>query len=156
MPKLVIDFDVEFEAGPIIARDRDLMRHVKVPAARLRALVAKAAREDFAVTAVLLERGKSGYSFDCRHPIPGTTTVFDWAFNFGKRTVKVLAKGELATRSLRPGVAPFIQRLGKTADFRLWGFRYNGGAWNGFEAPVIGFEEDACKSWFRLRTWRLK
>ena len=156
MPKLVIDFGLEFEAGPIVARNRKLLRDVKVPAAELRALVEQAAPEDFAVNVCLLEAGEVVCQFDCRFPVRGKVAVFDRTFDFRRRSVKVVAKGELATRPLRDGVAPFIQRLGKRADFRLWGLHYKDGAWNGFEAPVIGLEEVACKSWVRLRSWGLK
>lgn len=156
VPKLVIDFDLEFEAGPIMARNRKLLRNVKVPAAQLRALVGQAVPEDFAVNACLLKAGEVVYQFDCRFPVRGKVSVFDRTFDFRRRSVKVVAKGELATRPLRAGVAPFIQRLGKRAEFRLWGLHYRDGAWNGFEAPVIGLEEVACTSWVRLRSWRLK
>ena len=157
MPKLLIDFDVEFEAGPIVVMDRKLHHDVRLPADRLRTAVDAADPEDLSVAAVLVEGGtRCTYIFGFRPAGPNGDGVLTWKFDFRKRTVKVVAKGQLVSKPLNAGVGPHIQRLGKRASFRVWGFHHKDGAWNGFEAPVIGQEENDFKNWIRLPKWTLK
>jgi hypothetical protein len=157
MPKLHVDFDVEFDASPIVARDSKLMYDVRLPAARLRTAVEAADPEDLSVAAVLVERGTHiSYIFGFRPVGPKGDGVLTWTFDFRKRTVKVVAKGQFVSKSLKAGVGSHIQRLGTTASFRLWGFHHKDGAWNGFEAPVIGQKENDLKNWIRLPKWKLK
>ena len=157
MTKLHIDFDVEFEASPIVARDSKLMCDVRLPAVRLRTAVEAADPEDLSVAAVLVERGTYiSYIFGFRPVGPKWDGELSWTFDFRKRTVKVMAKGQLVSKTLNAGVGSHIQRLGKKASFRLWGFHHKDGAWNGLEAPVIGQEENDPKNWIRLPKWKLK
>ena len=157
MSKIYMDLDVEFEASPFVGYDGKRMQPVKMSAARLRTAVEEADPQDFTVATVLVERGtQAGFSLGFRPVGPSGNGALTWTFDFRKRTVKVVAKGQFVSKTLRSGVGPYVQRLGKQASFRLWGFHHRDGKWNGFEAPVIGKEEDDYKNWIRLPSWRLK
>lgn len=152
MPKLMIDFDLEFEAGPFIGRSERTCADIKLSGSKLRAIVEKAKPEDFTLSVVLadslsLEFGRTGLK---------KGASLEWEFDFKSSVITVRAHGPISTEPLRPGVAPFIKSLGEKADFRLRGFNYRGGKWMGFEAGVIGQKVDDYQKWIRLPGWQLK
>ena len=158
MPKLVIDIDVQFEAGPLMAFDKK-SRDTKVLSPRqVKELLAGMGTADFSLNIVLLdpEEGWPSVGFDLEQGNLKKGGQFEVSVDQGKGTAKVHVKGEISSPPLRSGVAPLIQEMGKDADFRLAALNYKGGEKAGFTAPVVGQGEDDFQDWLKISKWELK
>ena len=157
MPKLVIEMDHAFQAGPMKAhgaKNRSGVLSVK----ELKALLRDANPTEFSVSVSFLDPDEGwpcvGFEMTTKGLKKGS--VFEFTVNEKARLARITVKGELSSSPLRAGVAPFIQKMGRKADLRLQAFNYKGGEWNGFTAPIVGQGVKDFQNWFKIVTWKLR
>jgi hypothetical protein len=158
MPKLVIEIDHEFQAGPAVALDGKSGLSKALNAKKLKELLADADPADFSLCVAVIDP-KEGYpvvDFEMTKGGLKKGGTFEFAIDEKTGICKVHAKGEIASAALRAGVAPSIQKMGKKADLRLQAFNYKGGEWSGFKAPIQGQDEEDWKTWYQIKAWTLK
>lgn len=158
MPKLVIEIDHEFQAGPPTALDGKTGRSKTLSAKKLKELLAEADPADFSLCVAFIDSAEGYPVVDFEMTKGGLKKggTFEFTINEKSGVVKVQAKGEIASPPLRAGVAPSIQKMGKKADLRLQAFNYKGGEWSGFKAAIQGQDEDDWKTWYPIKTWNVK
>ena len=154
MPRLVIQIDHEFVAGPMVGSKKLSVR-------QLTALSAKANPNDFSLRVELLpmegDDDSDGASFELQKRGVRNGAIFEVSIDAQNRLAKVHVKGEIASTLLRPGVAPLIQKATRNGgDFRLTSFDYKGGQWAGFTAAIHGQDEADKDTWYRIKTWALR
>lgn len=158
MPKLVVQIDHEFQAGPMLARDKRVSETKPLSSKKLKELIAGAVPDDFSLAICLLdpEEGWPMVGFELSPKRLSKGGVFDFTIDEKERVATIKVHGEIATDALRAGVAPDIQKQGKKADFRLQAFNFKGGEWKGFSAPIVGQGEEDFKNWYQIKNWKLK
>ena len=159
MPRLVIQIDHEFIAGPMIGSKKLSVR-------QLIALSAKANPNDFSLCVELMpteddgekdDDGGVGVSFEIQKRGVRNGAIFEVSIDAHNRLAKVRVKGEIASTLLRPGVTPYIQKATRNGgDFRLASFDYKGGKWSGFTAAIHGQDENDKDTWYRISNWALR
>jgi hypothetical protein len=152
MPRLVIQIDHEFIAGPMIGSKKLSVR-------QLIALSAKANPNDFSLCVELMptEDDDSAISFEIQKRGVRNGAIFEVSIDAQNRLAKVRVKGEIASTLLRPGVTPYIQKATRNGgDFRLASFDYKGGRWSGFTAVIHGQDEADKDTWYRISNWALR
>ena len=156
MPKLVIEIEHEFNAGPFIAIQGGKSAPLK--AKQLKKMLEHAQPSDFSLSVSLLdpEEGWPSVGFEFTPAGLKTGSIFEYSIDEKSMRAHVNVKGTLLSSPLRSGVAPHIQKQGSKADFRLQAFNFKDGEWSGFTAPIIGQVEDEFKKWFRVAKWALK
>lgn len=157
MPKLIIDIDHEFNAGPFLAHDEKSSEVKPLNEKQLKKLLADASDGDFSLCVCFVNPDEGYADFDVDLTKKGLKKggVFEFTVDEKKGVAKVKVNGELSV-ALRSGVAPMIQGYGKKADLRLQAFNYKGGYWNGFMAPLEGQKEDDFKNWYQIKNWKVK
>jgi hypothetical protein len=157
MPKLVIEIDHEFQAGPMLAKN-DGLGFKTLSAKELKAMIAGADPGEFGLNVCLLDpdEGWPFVGFEMYSKGLKKGGVFEFTIDENEGRAKVRVQGEIASSALRAGVAPMIQKLGKKAEFRLTAFNFRGNQYSGFEAPIQGQKEDDFKNWFKIKNWKLK
>ena len=158
MPKLVIEIDHEFQAGPPTALDGKSGLSKPLTAKKLKDLLAAADPADFSLCVAFIDPAEGYPSFDFEMTKGGLKKggTFEFSIDEKAGVVKVQVKGEIASTALRAGVAPMIQKVGKKAEFRLSAFNFKGGEWSGFKAAIHGQDEDDWKTWYPIKDWKLK
>ena len=151
MPRLVIQIDHEFIAGPMIGSKKLSVR-------QLTALSAKADSNDFSLCVELMptevDDDGVGLSFEIQKRGVRNCAIFEVSIDVQNRLAKVRVKGEIASTLLRAGVTPHIQKITRNGgDFRLASFDYKGGRWSGFTAVIHGQAEADKDTWYRISTW---
>lgn len=156
MPKLAIEIEHEFDAGPFIAIQGGKSTPLKVK--QLKKMLEQAQPSDFSLSISLLdpEDGRPLIGFEFTPAGLKKGGVFEYVIDEKSMRVHVNVKGTLLSSPLRSGVAPEIQKRSTRADFRLQAFNFKDGEWSGFTAPLIGQVEDEFKKWFRIDKWALK
>ena len=157
MPKLVIQIDHKFIAGPMLALN-EKSQTKPLSAKKLKAMISGAEPGDFSLSISFLdlEMGSPCVVFEMTKIGLKKGGTFEFSIDEKKGVVTVCVKGEIASSPLRAGVAPFIQKMGKKADLRLVAFNYKGGEWSGFTAPIHAQAEEDYKNWYQIKTWSLK
>jgi hypothetical protein len=154
MPRLVIQIDHEFIAGPMIGSKKLSVR-------QLTALSAKANPNDFSLCVELMPTEADddgvGVSFEIQKRGVRNGAIFEVSIDAHNRLAEVRVKGEIASTLLRPGVTPHIQKATRNGgDFRLASFDYKGGKWSGFTAAIQGQDEADKDTWYRISNWALR
>jgi len=157
MPRLVVQIDHAFEAGPLQARDAN-GRVKPLSPNKIAEMARDADPGEFSLSVVFLDPKDRWPVIGFELPRSGLkrSGTFEFTISAKTRRVAVKVKGELVSAPLRAGVAPHIQKMGRAADCRLQAFEYKGGMWSGFTAPIIGQGENDFENWFRITSWSLK
>jgi len=158
MPRLVIEMDHEFQAGPMEAHDAKSSQCKVLSVNKLNELLRDADPTEFSVSVSFLDpdEGWPCVGFELTRKGLKKGGVFEFTVDEKARLARIAVKGELSSSPLRAGVAPFIQKMGRKADLRLQAFNYKGGEWSGFTAPIIGQKKDDFRNWFRITSWKLR
>jgi hypothetical protein len=158
MAKLHIEIDHQFEAGPIRALSHGVT--VTLTPAAISDINGKAELSDFSLDIVfrnLLEDGQAWAQVDMYAKTSRKKDIFEWHLDPDRAVARVRVIAHLESRKLRAGVPERIKALGDKFEIRLRGFNYKGGRWSGFEAPVIGQDEEGnMDNWHRVEKWSIK
>lgn len=156
MPKLIIDFDVSLNAGPLSAHDGSGLK--VLTSTKLKKMISDANADDFSLSVAFLDpdEGWPLFGFEMNKKYLKKGGIFEYQIDEKKCMATVIAKGELSSSVLRAGVPEQLQKLGKKADLRLMCFNYKGGMWDGFTGQIVGQKEDDFKNWMQLKNWNLK
>ena len=158
MPKLAINVDLKFEAGPMSSLDSKSHREKILSSAKLKKMITDADVNDFSLSVTFLdpEHGYPIVGFEMNKKLLKKGGIFDFLIDEKTSKATVTVKGTLLSTPMRSGVAPYIQKMGKSADLRLEAFNYKGGKWEGFTAKIAGQKEEDYKNWIEIKDWQIK
>lgn len=157
MPKLYASIDIDLDFGPIqaivINEHRILKPH------EIHRIVEKSSRSEFtlAVTIHDKEDRRTAVCFDMIPNRNKNTAVFEWIIDQDSGMAHVKAHGGFESLPLRPGVADYIEELGRSeANLQLDAFNLRHGKWKGFEAPVKKEDGAPFDDQTRIKIWTVK
>jgi hypothetical protein len=157
MAKLLVEISHEFEAGPIRGlRDGALE---PLSATRIAEIVSTGLGTDFSLDVVFRDASEGNLwgQVDIFKKASRKSDVFEWEIDAGSSRVRVRARAQMESLKLRAGVPERIKNLGENFEIRLRGFNYKGGKWSGFEAPIVGHNEEGdFEKWYKLTNWLIK
>lgn len=158
MPKLIIEIDHEFSAGPMLAHDEKSSQTKALSSKKLKDLLANATQGEFSLSVAFLdpEEGWADVGFEMKKSGLKKGGIFNFDIDEKSGSAKVIVRGIVESAAMRQGVDKYIRAYGKKADLRLMAFNYKGGEWSGFTAPVHGQKEDDFKNWFQITRWSIK
>ena len=158
MPKLAINVDLKFDAGPMSSHDKKSSIVKVLSTAKLSKMITDADVNDFSLSVAFLdpEHWYPIVGFEMNKKLLKKGGIFDFLIDEKTSKATVTVKGTLLSAPMRSGVAPYIQKMGKNADLRLVAFNYKGGEWSGFTAPISGQKEKDYKSWIEIKDWQIK
>ena len=157
MPKLLVTLAHQFRAGPIRALSQGERKTLDAPS--IKEIMNKSCPADFSLDVVFRNASDDTLwaQVDVLLNPKRKSDVFTWIIDENSAVAEITVNAQLISKSLRAGVTQRIHELGSNFELRLAGFNYNGGRWSGFEAPVIGQNEEGdFDKWFKIDQWAIQ